>query len=78
MPQAIAYVATSLDIRSVRGIHLQGYSPDLPEVRCDDILDIGGFFRFTEKTLWQAIENTGIGYNMWTARKEVHGNDPPV
>jgi hypothetical protein len=55
---------------------------NLPQVvfyaRCDDTIDIGGFFRFTEKTLWQAIENSGIGYNGWTARKEVHGSAPPV
>ncbi|MCK4963748.1 MAG: GH3 auxin-responsive promoter family protein, partial [Dehalococcoidia bacterium] len=55
---------------------------NLPQVafyaRCDDTIDIGWFFRFTEKTLWQAIENSGIAYNLWTARKEVQGNDPPV
>ena len=57
---------------------------NLPQVvfygRCDDTIDIGTLFRFrfTEKTLWQAIENSGIGYNGWTARKEVQGSDPPV
>jgi len=55
---------------------------NLPQVafhaRADDIIDIGSFFRFTEKTLWQAIENSGISYNGWTARKEVHGSEPPV
>ena len=55
---------------------------NLPQVifyaRCDDTIDIGAFFRFTEKTLWQAIENSGIAYSGWTARKEVHGNAPPV
>ncbi len=55
---------------------------NLPQVafygRCDDIIDIGGVFRITEKALWQAIENSGIIYNGWTARKEVQGSDPPV
>ncbi len=55
---------------------------NLPQVafygRCDDIIDIGGFTRLTEKVLWQAIEDSGIGYNGWTARKEVHGSAPPV
>jgi hypothetical protein len=55
---------------------------NLPQVtfyaRCDDTIDIGWFFRFTEKTLWQAIEDSGIGYSGWTARKEVHGSDPPI
>jgi len=27
--------------------------------------------RLTEKTIWRAIENTGIAYEDWTARKKV-------
>jgi hypothetical protein len=53
---------------------------NLPQVtfygRCDDIIDIGGFTRITEKTLWQAIENSGIGYSGWTVRKEVNRSEP--
>jgi hypothetical protein len=46
---------------------------DIPQMvferRADDLLDFV-FVRLTEKTLWQAIENTGIAYEDWTAYKE--------
>jgi hypothetical protein len=41
--------------------------------RVDDQIDIAGFTRLSEKTIWQAIENTGLAYVDWTARKEVKG-----
>jgi len=46
------------------------------ERRADDLIDIAGFTRLTEKVVWQAIENTGIPYADWTVRKEVAGNRP--
>jgi hypothetical protein len=53
---------------------------DIPQMvflsRIDDQIDIAGFTRLSEKVIWQAIENTGIAYEDWTARKEV--NDKPV
>ena len=39
------------------------------ERRADDLLDFV-FVRLTEKTIWQAIENTGITYEDWTAYKK--------
>jgi hypothetical protein len=39
------------------------------ERRADDLLDFM-VVRLTEKTIWQAIENTGITYEDWTAYKE--------
>ena len=48
---------------------------DIPQMsfisRVDDMIDIAGFTRLSEKTIWQAIENTGLNYKGWTARKEV-------
>jgi hypothetical protein len=48
---------------------------DIPQMqfhsRVDDIIDIAGFTRLTEKVIWQAIENTGLDYEEWTVRKEV-------
>ncbi len=41
------------------------------EGRLDDIIDVGGFLRLTEKAIWQAIENTNIPYEDWVARKEI-------
>jgi hypothetical protein len=44
--------------------------------RIDDVIDIGGFTRLTEKTIWQAIENSGIPYEEWMLRKEFLGGKP--
>ncbi|MFC2072916.1 GH3 auxin-responsive promoter family protein [Chloroflexota bacterium] len=53
---------------------------DIPQMvflsRVDDQIDIAGFTRLSEKIIWQAIENTGLAYEDWAARKEV--NDKPV
>ncbi len=69
------------DMLEVTALRNEELNINLPQIafygRCDDTIDIGMFFRFTEKALWQAIENTGIAYNGWTARKEVQGSDPP-
>ncbi len=44
--------------------------------RIDDVIDIGGFTRLTEKTIWLAIENSRIPYEEWTIRKESRGDKP--
>lgn len=48
---------------------------DIPQMiferRADDLIDIAGFTRLTERVIWQAIENTGIPYEDWTVRKEM-------
>jgi len=53
---------------------------DIPQMlflsRIDDQIDIAGFTRLSEKVIWQAVENTGLAYKDWTARKEV--KDKPV
>ena len=47
---------------------------DIPQMvferRSDELIDISGFGRMTEKVIWQAVENIGIPYVDWTARKE--------
>ncbi len=47
---------------------------DLPqmvfEARADDLIDIAGFTRLSEKTLAQAIANSGIECEDWFVRKE--------
>ncbi|UCB45289.1 MAG: GH3 auxin-responsive promoter family protein [Spirochaetota bacterium] len=45
--------------------------------RVDDLIDIGGFTRLTEKIIWQAIENSGLDYIEWITRKE-YQNEKPV
>ena len=61
-----------VEITSLRNEQL---NIDIPQMvfltRVDDQIDIAGFTRLSEKIIWQAIENTGIPYVDWTARKEV-------
>jgi len=38
--------------------------------RADDVINLGGLCWLDEKTIWQAIANTGIEYFDWTVRKE--------
>jgi len=50
---------------------------DIPQMvfltRVDDQIDIAGFTRLSEKVIWKAIENSGIGYRDWVACKELNG-----
>lgn len=51
---------------------------DIPQMvfltRVDDQIDIAGFTRLSERIIWKAIENTGLAYRDWVARKEVDGS----
>jgi hypothetical protein len=42
-----------------------------------DIIDLASFARLTEREIWTAIENAGVKYVDWTARKE-YADDKPV
>jgi len=48
---------------------------DIPQMsfvaRTDDQIDIAGFTRLGEKIIWRALENSGLEYVDWVARKEV-------
>jgi hypothetical protein len=46
------------------------------ERRADDLIDIAGFTRLTERVIWQAIENSRIPYEDWAARKEIIRDRP--
>jgi hypothetical protein len=48
------------------------------ESRADDLIDIAGFTRVSEKTVTQAIVNSGITYEDWTIRKEIKGGKPTL
>ena len=47
---------------------------NLPQIafksRADDFIDLAGLARLDEKTVWQAVVNTGVKYEDWTACKE--------
>jgi hypothetical protein len=44
--------------------------------RIDDVIDIAGFTRLTEKTIWSAVEASGIPYVDWVVAKEHRGENP--
>jgi phenylacetate-coenzyme A ligase PaaK-like adenylate-forming protein len=48
---------------------------DIPQMsfvaRTDDQIDIAGFTRLSEKIIWRALENSGLEYVDWVARKEI-------
>jgi len=61
------------DMIRITSLHNEQLGIDIPQMaferRADDLLDFV-FIRLTEKTIWQAIENTGITYEDWTAFKK--------
>ena len=44
------------------------------ERRADDLIDLG-FMRLTERVIWQALENSGVPYAGWMAKKEISGSN---
>jgi protein-S-isoprenylcysteine O-methyltransferase Ste14 len=68
------------DIVRITSLRDDRFGIDIPQMefhsRADNIIDIAGFTRITEKTIWQAIENSGVDYKDWTARKE--GKEQPL
>lgn len=63
------------DMIKVTALRNEKLDIDIPQMtfhaRVDDMIDIAGFTRLTEKVIWQAIENSGITYREWTIRKEL-------
>jgi hypothetical protein len=68
------------DMIKITSLRNEELGIDIPQMqfhaRVDDLIDIAGFTRLTENVIWQAIENTGLDYEDWTARKEV--NEKPM
>jgi hypothetical protein len=48
------------------------------QCRADDTIDINGFARLDEKTIWQAITRSGVKIVDWSARKEFVQNKPLI
>jgi hypothetical protein len=46
------------------------------ESRADDLMDVAGFTRVSEKTVSQAIAGAGIDFEDWTIRKETREGKP--
>ena len=68
------------DMVRITSLQNEGLNIAIPQMiferRADDVIDITGFGRLTEKVIWQAIENTNIPYTDWTARKEAINAKP--
>jgi len=62
------------DLIKITALSDEETGTELPQMvfqsRADDVIDIAGFARLDEKTIWQAINNIGIPYTEWSARKE--------
>jgi len=62
------------DMIRITSLRNEQLNIDIPQMvfhaRVDDMIDIAGFTRLTERVIWQAIENTGLAYAEWTVRKE--------
>ena len=68
------------DIIRIISLRNEELNIDIPQMqfysRADDVLDFT-YTTFTEKTIWQAIENSGLDYVDWVARKEI-GETPTL
>lgn len=55
---------------------------ELPQMlfdsRADDLIDLAGFVRLDEKTVWKAIINAGLNSDDWTIRKEFAQGNPSL
>ena len=66
-----------IEITSLRNEKLNIGIPQMIFVsRADDLIDIAGLGRLTERVIGEAIENSGIPYVDWVARKEVVDSKP--
>jgi hypothetical protein len=70
------------DLIRVISLRNENLNIGLPQImferRADELIDIGGFVRLTERIVWQAIENTSIPYTDWTARKDTVDGKPVI
>lgn len=68
------------DIIKITALRNDKLGINLPQMaferRADDLIDLG-FMRLTERIIWQALENSGIPYRNWMARKEI-GKTPKL
>jgi len=62
------------DMVKIASLRNEELNIDTPQIvfdrRVDGLIDIAGFARLTEKTIWRAIEDSGVVCEGWVARKE--------
>jgi hypothetical protein len=70
------------DIVRITSLRNEKLNIDIPQMvfekRADELIIIFGFGHLTEKLIGEAIENTGIPYVDWTARKEIIDDKPAL
>ena len=60
-------------ITALKGKDAQVYLHQIVfETRADELIDIAGFTRISEKTIAQGLVNVGFDHEEWTIRKEVN------
>jgi hypothetical protein len=68
------------DIIKITSLRNEKLNIDIPQMvfhsRADDLVDIASLGRLTERIIGEAIENSGIPYVDWVARKEIIDNKP--
>jgi hypothetical protein len=68
------------DLIKITSLRNEKLNIDIPQMvfhsRADELIDITGFGHLTERLIWEAIEDIGVPYTDWTARKEVAGDKP--
>lgn len=68
------------DMIRITSLRNEKLNIDIPQMvfhsRADNLIDVSGFGRLTEKLIWEAMENSGIPYRYWAARKEAIGDKP--
>jgi len=70
------------DMVKITSLRNEKLNIDIPQMvfysRADDLIIITGLGYITEKLIWEAIENIGIPYVDWTARKEIINDKPAL
>src|SRR5271157_1149725 len=68
------------DLIQVIALRDEELNINLPQVRfysrADDIIDLAGLARLTERMVWQVIEASKVAYSDWIARKEEFQGNP--
>jgi len=70
------------DVIRITSLRNEELNIDLPQMtfigRIDGLIDIAGFTRLTEKTVWQAIETSRLPYADWSIRKDESEGKPII
>ena len=68
------------DMIKITSLRNEELNIDIPQMvfhkRADDFVDVASLGRLTERVIRQAMENTGIPYVDWVARKEIIDDKP--